>query len=155
MLEKAVVSYGYIPEKQLMHTNSSHLEKQTTNSAMNFTTSEDSYGSKQQQQQQQQQHKQNSSKKNTRRRVEQSRNNRRCSDPGSDTGSDGVAVNSGGSGRSGDWGPPKIRQKQKYSRRRTEQRASFTDSGISLAKTDSGDFSELSNHIDPIYEKGK
>ena len=143
MIEKTVASFGYIPESKMMNTNSTYETED-----MNFSSFEENFLNRQQSK--------NNVKRTTRRRVEQARNNRRCSDAGSDTGSDGVAVNSGGSGRSGDWVPaPKIRQKPKYSRRRIEeQRASFTDSGISLAKTDSGEFSELSSHLPTHYDKG-
>ena len=82
-------------------------------------------------------------KRSIRRRVEKSRNNR-SSDMESDTGSDGLAVNSEGSGRSGDWGPPKIRRKSKSYRKRQENRMSLTDSGISLSKTDLESLSGLS-----------
>lgn len=66
------------------------------------------------------------------------------SDVESDTGSDGLAVNSGGSGRSGDWGPPKRRSKPRAGKQRCHSKPSLTDSGISLSKADSGSFSELS-----------
>lgn len=65
-----------------------------------------------------------------RNRVEKYRN-RRSSDLESDTGSDGLAVHSsgsslsGGSGRSGDWGPPKQRHKVKANKKRCERRNSF------------------------------
>ncbi|XP_066920259.1 uncharacterized protein [Clytia hemisphaerica] len=118
MIEKTVCSYGYIPEMMRPHNGgcSAFPEEQRC--------------------------KQNA-KKNARRRAAESRKAIRCSDGESDT-SDGFTVNSGGSGRSGDWGPPRMRQKPKYSRKRHEHRASFTDSGISLTKTDSGDLSEFS-----------
>lgn len=146
MIEKTVASFGYIPESKLMRANS-QFSSQKSN-VMNYSTFEENYLQNQQSKV--------STKRHARRRVEQARNTHRCSDAGSDTGSDGVTVNSGGSGRSGDWGPPKFRQKPKYSRRRNEQqRASFTDSGISLAKTDSGDFTELASQVNPAFDKGR
>ena len=67
-----------------------------------------------------------------------------ASDIESDCGSDGLAVHSsgsslsGGSGRSGDWGRPKIRHKTKQIKKRSERRNSLTDSGISISKSDAG-----------------
>lgn len=84
-------------------------------------------------------------KRSIRRRVEKNRNNTiQSSDMESDNGSDGLAVNSEGSGRSGDWGPPKIRRRSKNYRKRQENRMSLTDSGVSLSKTDLDSLSGLS-----------
>ena len=87
----------------------------------------------------------------TRRRAESMRNF--SSDMESDTGSDGLAVNSEGSGRSGDWGPPQLRRKPKGHRKRAEVRMSYTDSGISLSKTDLESLSGLS--VGTHYAPGK
>jgi len=145
MLEKTVVSYGYIPENKVMLTsNKSGLHHPSHEAIIKYSQFEESYLANTANNNNNNNNNNNKSnaKKNVRRRAE-SRKAMRCSDAESDT-SDGFTVNSGGSGRSGDWGPPKCRQKPKYSRRRQEQRASFTDSGISLTKTDSGDLSEFS-----------
>lgn len=116
-MEKRVCSYGFIPEQKISQTKSDGVSSPDI--------------------------KQNT-RRHTRRRAAASRNSIKCSDAESDT-SDGFTVNSCGSGRSGDWAPPpSTRQKFKYSRKNNENRASFTDSGISLGKTDSGDLSEIS-----------
>lgn len=118
MIEKRVCSYGFIPEHQKMSR-----------------TKSDGVPSPDIKQK---------TRRHTRRRAAASRTSMKCSDAESDT-SDGFTVNSCGSGRSGDWAPPpRTRQKGKYLRKNNENRASFTDSGISLGKTDSGDLSEIS-----------
>ena len=126
MIEKRVCSYGYIPEQKMSQANT------TPDSPLTYTRYEyERHEAKQ------------NTKRHTRRRAAGTRKTTKCSDAESDT-SDGFTVNSGGSGRSGDWGPLRTRQKAKYSRKHHENRASFTDSGISLVKTDSGDLSEIS-----------
>ena len=95
--------------------------------------------------------KQSKSKRSSTRRRAESMRSFSHSDMESDAGSDGLAVNSEGSGRSGDWGPPQLRRKPKGHRKRTEVRMSYTDSGISLSKTDLESLSGLSvgNHCTP------
>ena len=130
MIEKRVCSYGYIPEHKLDTRNPSEsaVYRQDSKEDNLYTSVQKT---------------RENTRRHARRRAAESRKSMKCSDAESDT-SDGFTVNSGGSGRSGDWAPPKMRQKAKYSRKRNETRSSFTDSGISLAKTDSGDLSEIS-----------
>ena len=96
----------------------------------------------------------NKTKRSSIRRRAESMRSFSHSDMESDAGSDGLAVNSEGSGRSGDWGPPQLRRKPKGHRKRTENRMSYTDSGISLSKTDLESLSGLSvgNHCTPGKE---
>lgn len=130
MREQTVVSYGYLAGHRDMLPRNRFTQ---TEPAMNYSTFEENFLKQTK----------GNTKRCVRRRVEKARNHQ-YSDVESDTGSDGLAVNSGGSGRSGDWGPPKRRSKPRAGKQRCHSKPSLTDSGISLSKADSGSFSELS-----------